>query len=134
MLNAAVTVSGLQVLSTTWKSTNGTASHCKYIIDNANVYRDGYRVTSVNRIGRVVSDLPDNREQSRSLPTSRYRSEAQTRRMLRSTVLMTSSIRPDSTCLARLKVKPFAVWKGTCDGKDSASGSTTASTTTGPFL
>src|ERR1700741_2526244 len=36
--------SGLQVLSTTWKSTDGTASHSKGILDNANVYRDVHRV------------------------------------------------------------------------------------------
>jgi hypothetical protein len=39
----AVTVSGLQVLSTTWKSTDGTASHWQYTIDNLIVYRDVYR-------------------------------------------------------------------------------------------
>src|SRR5882762_2959775 len=39
----AVTVSGLSVLSTTWKSTDGTASHWKYIVDNVIVYRDVYR-------------------------------------------------------------------------------------------
>jgi len=43
LATSAVTVSGLQVLSTTWKSTDGTASHWKYIIDNAIVYRDVYR-------------------------------------------------------------------------------------------
>jgi hypothetical protein len=31
---SAVTVSGLQVLSTTWKSTDGTASQWKYVVDN----------------------------------------------------------------------------------------------------
>jgi hypothetical protein len=41
---SAVTVSGLQVLSTTWKSTDGTTSHWKYVVDNVNVYRDVYRV------------------------------------------------------------------------------------------
>ena len=40
---SAVTVSGLQVLSTTWKSTDGTRSHWKYVLDNAIVYRDVYR-------------------------------------------------------------------------------------------
>ena len=40
---SAVTVSGLSVLSTTWKSTDGTASHWKYIIGNVIVYRDVYR-------------------------------------------------------------------------------------------
>jgi len=39
----AVTVSGIQLLSTTWKSTDGTVSHGKYIIGNAIVYRDVYR-------------------------------------------------------------------------------------------
>jgi hypothetical protein len=39
----AVTVSGLQVLSTTWKSTDGTRSHWKYVVDNVIVYRDVYR-------------------------------------------------------------------------------------------
>jgi hypothetical protein len=43
--NAAVTVSGLQVLSTTWKSTDGTRSHWKYVVDNFIVYRDVYRGT-----------------------------------------------------------------------------------------
>jgi hypothetical protein len=38
---SAETVSGLQVLSTTWKSTDGTASPSKYVIDNAILYRDG---------------------------------------------------------------------------------------------
>jgi hypothetical protein len=38
-----VTVSGLSVLSTTWKSTDGTASHWKYVVDNVNVYRGVYR-------------------------------------------------------------------------------------------
>src|SRR6266849_8044805 len=40
---SAVTVSGLLVLSTTWKSTDGTASHWKYVVDNVIVYRDAYR-------------------------------------------------------------------------------------------
>ena len=40
---SAVTVSGSQVLSTTWKSTDGTRSHWKYMVDDANVYRDVYR-------------------------------------------------------------------------------------------
>src|SRR5258707_11794103 len=39
---SAVTVSGIQLLSTTWKSTDGTVSHGKYIIGNAIVYRDVY--------------------------------------------------------------------------------------------
>jgi hypothetical protein len=43
-----VTVSGLQVLSTTWKSTDGTRSHWKYVVDNANVYRDVYRGSGPN--------------------------------------------------------------------------------------
>jgi hypothetical protein len=43
LATSAVTVSRLQVLSTTWKSTDGTASHWKYVIDNVNVYRDVYR-------------------------------------------------------------------------------------------
>src|SRR5229473_8530307 len=34
-----VTGSGLLVLSTTWKSTDGTASHWKYVVDNVIVYR-----------------------------------------------------------------------------------------------
>jgi len=40
---SAVTVSGLQVLSTTWKSTDGTRSHWKYVVGNVIVYRDVYR-------------------------------------------------------------------------------------------
>src|SRR5580692_1331316 len=47
----------------------------------------------------------------------------------RSIVLITVSIFPLNTCLARLRVKPVAVWKGTCDGSDRAKGSTTTSTT-----
>jgi hypothetical protein len=43
LATSAVTVSGLQVLSTTWKSTDGTASHWKYVVDKVNVYRDVYR-------------------------------------------------------------------------------------------
>ena len=34
-----VTVGGLRVLSTTWKSTDGTVSHWKYMIGNVIVYR-----------------------------------------------------------------------------------------------
>jgi hypothetical protein len=45
LATSAVTVSGLQVLSTTWKSTDGTASHWKYIIGNVIVYRDVYRAS-----------------------------------------------------------------------------------------
>ena len=52
---SAMTVSGLQVLSTTWKSTDGTASHWKYIIGNVIVYRHVYRGCSVNRTDRAVN-------------------------------------------------------------------------------
>jgi hypothetical protein len=46
-----VTVSGLSVLSTTWKSTDGTASHWKYVADNVIVYRDVYRAQrALNRL------------------------------------------------------------------------------------
>jgi hypothetical protein len=38
LATAAVTVSGLRVLSTTWKSTDGTASHWKYIIHHRQRY------------------------------------------------------------------------------------------------
>jgi hypothetical protein len=55
LATSAVTVSGLQLLSTTWKSTHGTASHWKDIIDNANVYRDAYRGCTVNRTDRAVN-------------------------------------------------------------------------------
>jgi hypothetical protein len=55
---SAVTVSGLQVLSTTWKSTDGTASHWKYVVDNVIVYRDVYRgplpQASANSLPRVL--------------------------------------------------------------------------------
>jgi hypothetical protein len=40
LATSAVTV---QVLSTTWKSTDGTASHWKYVVGNVIVYRDVYR-------------------------------------------------------------------------------------------
>jgi hypothetical protein len=53
LATSAVTVSGLSVLSTTWKSTDGTASHWKYVVDNAIVYRDVYR-ESVRRTGGFV--------------------------------------------------------------------------------
>ena len=38
---------------------------------------------------------------------------AQTSLTLRSIVLITVSILPANTCLARLRVKPLAVWNGT---------------------
>jgi hypothetical protein len=43
LVTSAVTVSGLQVLSTTWKSTDGTLNHWKYVVHNVIVYRDVYR-------------------------------------------------------------------------------------------
>ena len=45
LATSAVTVSGLSVLSTTWKNTDGTARHWKYVVDNVIVYRDVYRVS-----------------------------------------------------------------------------------------
>jgi hypothetical protein len=45
---------------------------------------------------------------------------AQTNPVLRSIVLITESIFPLKTCLARLRVKPPTVWNGKCDGNDSA--------------
>jgi hypothetical protein len=48
LATSAVTVSGLQVLSTTWKSTDGTVSHWKYVVDNVIVYRHAYRGLSFN--------------------------------------------------------------------------------------
>src|SRR6267142_4097573 len=51
----AVTVSGIQVLSTTWKSTDGTVSHGKYIIGNAIVYRDMYRGSTTSSASDGVS-------------------------------------------------------------------------------
>src|SRR5882672_10714465 len=53
----AVTVSGLSVLSTTWKSTDGTASHWKYVVDNVIVYRDVYRAGSRAVEGFRLSQL-----------------------------------------------------------------------------
>jgi hypothetical protein len=44
----------------------------------------------------------------------------QTSPVLRSIVLITESIFPLHTCLARLRVKPVNAWKGRCDGSDSA--------------
>jgi hypothetical protein len=52
---SAVTVSGLQVLSTTWKSTDGTVSHWKYIMGNVIVYRGVYRGSGSTR--RRLSEL-----------------------------------------------------------------------------
>jgi hypothetical protein len=54
LLAAAVTVSGIQVLSTKWKSTDGTASHWKYILGNVIVYRDVYRGRSTPHLGGQV--------------------------------------------------------------------------------
>src|ERR1700722_6867819 len=44
----------------------------------------------------------------------------QTSSTLRLMVLITESILPFSTCLARLRVNPSAAWNGICDGSDSA--------------
>ena len=44
----------------------------------------------------------------------------QTSPVLRSIVLITESIFPLNTCLARLRVKPVTAWKGRCDGNDNA--------------
>jgi len=41
------------VTATTWKSTDGTVSHWKYIIDNAIVYRHVYR-GSQPRMARLI--------------------------------------------------------------------------------
>jgi hypothetical protein len=72
------------------------------------------------------------------IPTRmRPSSVAQSSLTLCSIVLITRPIFPLHTCFARLRVKPLAVWKGTCDSSDSsdrARGSTTASMTTGPPL
>jgi len=43
LATSAVTARRFEVLSTTWKSTDGTVSHWKYIKGNAIVYRDVYR-------------------------------------------------------------------------------------------
>src|SRR6202795_2623854 len=63
LATSAVTVSGLSVLSTTWKSTDGTASHWKYVVDNVNVYRGVYRAyfcqhRRMARYFRVARDSP----------------------------------------------------------------------------
>jgi hypothetical protein len=60
----AVTVSGFQVLSTTWKSTDGTASHWKYIVDNLIVYRDLYCEGFVSR-AKLTSNFRFARNPSR---------------------------------------------------------------------
>jgi hypothetical protein len=52
---SAVTVSGIQVLSTTWKSLDGTVSHGKYIIGNTIVYRDVHRGSSPSSASDGVS-------------------------------------------------------------------------------
>jgi len=44
---SAVTVSKIEVISTTWKSTDGTVSHWKYVIGNAIVYRHVYRAEAL---------------------------------------------------------------------------------------
>jgi hypothetical protein len=45
---------------------------------------------------------------------------AQINPVLRSIVLITESIFPLNTCLARLRVKPVTAWKGRCAGSNSA--------------
>src|SRR6202043_3563925 len=55
LATSAVTVSGIQVLSTTWKRTDGTVSHGKYIIGNAIVYRDVYRGSTTSSASDGVS-------------------------------------------------------------------------------
>src|SRR6516225_5324421 len=57
-----------------------------------------------------------------------------TRRTLSSAVWMTSSRLPCTTCLPRLRVKFFIVLTGVSEGRASALGSTTMSTTTGPSV
>src|ERR1700674_5086210 len=68
LATSAVTVGGVQVLSTTWKSTDGTASHWKYIKDNANVYRESLWESWGGR--RVISELPVTRQESRLIARS----------------------------------------------------------------
>ena len=46
----AVTAREFEVLSTTERSTDGTASHWKYIIGNAIVYRDAYLLEGWNQV------------------------------------------------------------------------------------
>src|SRR6202171_3680915 len=55
LATSAVTVSGFQVLSTTWKSTDGSASHWKYIIGNVIVYRRVYRGSTTSSASDGVS-------------------------------------------------------------------------------
>jgi hypothetical protein len=54
LATSAVTV------STTWKSTDGTASHWKYVVDNVNVYRGVYRADfcQQRRIGALLPGGP----------------------------------------------------------------------------
>jgi hypothetical protein len=42
LATSAATVSGLQVLSTTWRTTDGNANHWKYVADNDIVCGDVY--------------------------------------------------------------------------------------------
>jgi len=56
LATSAVTVSGLSVLSTTWKSTDGTASHWKYVEDSVIVYR-GYQTWCCAGPPLIVSKL-----------------------------------------------------------------------------
>src|SRR5260370_21452396 len=55
---SAVTVSGLSVLSATWKSTDGTARPWKYVVDNIILYRAMYREYSVKPGRRLTSGRP----------------------------------------------------------------------------
>jgi hypothetical protein len=45
LATSAVTVRRTYVFSTTWKSTDGTLSHCKYTLDNVVMYRGVYRAS-----------------------------------------------------------------------------------------
>jgi hypothetical protein len=54
LATSAVTVSELSALSTTWKSTDGTRSHWKYVVDNVIVYRDVYREGFCKPCRRVI--------------------------------------------------------------------------------
>ena len=77
--------------------------------------------------GRPLRDTTACAELSPALPRDRLKDRRQQRgarghrsRTLCSTVSMTSSILPLSTCLAMLSVKPLAVAAGTWEGRESA--------------
>jgi hypothetical protein len=63
LATSAVTVSGIRVLLTTWKSTDGTVNHWKYIRHHYCVSRCVWRI---KRLYRILESVIKNRKHFRS--------------------------------------------------------------------